>query len=73
MMLTSICNVQHRVTKKPTCLEAFVVSSVCSEFLRLIVMAWKILDRQVVPMDTPLTTLNTLSEFTSESTGGKMP
>ena len=51
--------IQHRITEGTTHLRTFTLSPPHLEFLGLIVMTWKTLKRQVVPMDTPLPTTRT--------------
>lgn len=53
MTFTSICRTQHRKIEGTLHLRAFTLSSAHLEFLGLMVIAWKTLRRQGVPMDTP--------------------
>lgn len=59
MTFTSISRIQYKKIKGVTYLGAFTLSSAHLEFMGLMVMAWKMLRRQVVPMDTPLLTWRT--------------
>ena len=52
---TSICRTHHNKIKGTIYVEAFRLSPANLEFV-VMVMAWKTLRRQVVPMDTPLPT-----------------
>lgn len=52
-IFTSMFSAQHRRVKAPVYLGACSFSSAHLDFVGPIVMAWKILRRQVVPMHTP--------------------
>ena len=57
MKFTSICRIQHRKIEGTMYLGALTFSAAHLEFQGLIVITWKTLKRQMLPMDTPLPTL----------------
>ena len=52
-----MCTTQQRKIADPVHLGAFILSCPHLEFLGLMVMAWRTLNRQVLPLDTPLASL----------------